>query len=106
MQSGGTTLVSWCFLQRKDMDGILDANNDVFADLPPSVARPFAWIKTTIGSFRVSEQIDYFRDLGWTVRPLLICRDVREAYASLRRKQYARNGTTAEDPPLRLRLRR
>ena len=23
LQSGGTTLISWCFLQRSDMDGIL-----------------------------------------------------------------------------------
>jgi hypothetical protein len=106
LQSGGTTLISWCFLQRTDMDGIFDANNDVFADIPTSIHSPFAWLKTTIGSFRLSEQIDYFEDLGWTVRPLLICRDVREAYASLRTKPYCRNGTTAEDPPLRLRFRR
>jgi hypothetical protein len=106
LQSGGTTLISWCFLQRADMDGILDANNDMLADIPPALGNPYAWIKTTIGSFRTSEQIAYFQDLGWTVRPLLVCRDVREAYASLRTKRYGRNGTTAEDPPLRLRFRR
>ena len=106
LQSGGTTLISWCFLQRADMDGILDANNDMLADIPPSLKTPYAWIKTTIGSFRTSEQVAYFQDLGWTVRPLLVCRDVREAYASLRTKRYGRNGTTAEDPPLRLRFRR
>jgi hypothetical protein len=88
------------------MDGILDANNDMFADLPRSLRSRFAWIKTTISSFRVHEQVDYLQDAGWTVRPLLICRDVREAYASLRTKRYGRNGITAEDPPLRLRLRR
>jgi hypothetical protein len=106
LQSGGTTLVSWCFLQRADMDGILDANNDMFADISPALKTPYAWIKTTIGSFRTSEQIAYFQDRGWTVRPLLVCRDVREAYASLRTKRYGSNGTTAEDPPLRLRCRR
>jgi hypothetical protein len=106
LQSGGTTLISWCFLQRADMDGILDANNDIFAEVPTSLPSPFAWIKTTIGSFRLAEQVEYFQDLGWTVRPLLVCRDVRESYASLRTKRYARNGTTAEDPPLRLRFRR
>jgi hypothetical protein len=106
LQSGGTTLISWCFLQRGDMDGILDANNDMFADISPALKSPYAWIKTTIGSFRTSEQIAYFQDLGWTVRPLLVCRDVRAAYASLRTKRYGINGTTAEDPPLRLRFRR
>ena len=106
LQSGGTTLISWCFLQRGDMDGILDANNDMFADISPALKSPHAWIKTTIGSFRTSEQIAYFQDLGWTVRPLLVCRDVRAAYASLRTKRYGSNGTTAEDPPLRLRFRR
>lgn len=106
LQSGGTTLISWCFLQRADMDGILDANNDMFADIPPALTSPYAWIKTTVGSFRTSEQIAYFQDLGWTVRPLLVCRDVRATYASLRTKRYGANGTTAEDPPLRLRFRR
>ncbi len=106
LQSGGTTLISWCFLQCADMDGILDANNDMLADISPALKSPHVWIKTTIGSFRTSEQIAYFQDLGWTVRPLLVCRDVREAYASLRTKRYGRNGTTAEDPPLRLRFRR
>lgn len=106
LQSGGTTLISWCFLQRPDMDGILDANNDIFAELPPAVAGPHTWLKTTISSFRLSEQIAHFQDLGWIVRPLLVCRDVRDAYASLRTKRYGINGTTAEDPPLRLRLRR
>ena len=28
LQSSGTTLVSWCFLQRADMNGALDADND------------------------------------------------------------------------------
>jgi hypothetical protein len=106
LQSSGTTLISWCFLQRADMDGILDANNDMFADIPLALASRYVWVKTTIGGFRASEQIAYFQDLGWVVRPILICRDVREAYASLRTKRYGSNGTTAEDPPLRLRFRR
>jgi hypothetical protein len=105
-QSSGSTLISWCFLQRRDMDGILDANNDELSDLTRAGAAPFVWVKTTISSFRLSEQIAHYQDLGWDVRPLLICRDVREVYASLRTKEYGRNGTTAEDPPLRLRLRR
>ena len=106
LQSSGSTLISWCFLQRGDTDGILDANNDEFANLALSGDVKFAWIKTTISSFRMSEQLAHYQDQGWTVRPLLICRDVREVYASLRTKEYGRNGTTAEDPPLRLRFRR
>jgi hypothetical protein len=106
LQSGGTTLISWCFLQRPDMDGILDANNDVFPDIPPALSSPNIWIKTTISSFRLCEQMAYYQDLGWQVRPLLVCRDLRAVYASLRTKKYGSNGTTAEDPPLRLRLRR
>src|SRR5688500_13338903 len=105
-QSSGSTLISWCFLQRRDMDGILDADNDIFAEIPQPLRAPLAWVKTTISSFRICEQIAYFHEAGWTVRPLLVCRDVREVYASLRTKPYGRNGTSAEDPPLRLRLRR
>ena len=105
-QSSGSTLISWCFLQRGDMDGVLDGNNDEFAELALPRNTKFAWVKTTISSFRLSEQIAHYQDLGWTVRPLLIVRDVREVYASLRTKEYGRNGTTAEDPPLRLRFRR
>jgi hypothetical protein len=106
LQSSGSTLISWCFLQRGDMDGMLDARTDLIAELPCSLKSPFAWLKTTISSFRLAEQKAHFEDLGWTVRPLLICRDVREVYASLRTKRYGSNGTTAEDPPLRLRFRR
>jgi hypothetical protein len=40
------------------------------------------------------------------VRPLLVLRDLRAVWASLCRKEYGRNGITAEDPPLRLRVRR
>lgn len=106
LQSSGSTLISWCFLQRRDMDGYLDANNDQLAEFGRLGDSAQVWLKTTISSFRLSEQIAHYQDFGWTVRPLLICRDVREVYASLRTKEYGRNSTTAEDPPLRMRLRR
>jgi hypothetical protein len=35
-----------------------------------------------------------------------VLRDLRTVWASLRNKPYGRNGITAEDPPLRLRVRR
>jgi hypothetical protein len=106
LQSSGTTLVSYCFLQRGDTDGVLDADNDLLPALDRQLARPFAWYKTTISSFRLSEIARHFRDAEWDVRTLLVLRDLRAVWASLRRKSYGRNGITAEDPPLRLRVRR
>jgi hypothetical protein len=106
MQSGGTTLVSYCFLQRRDTDGVLDADNDLLPALDPRLARPYAWYKTTISCFRLSEIAQHYRDAGWQVRTLLVVRDLRAVWASLRKKPYGRNGITAEDPPLRLRVRR
>lgn len=106
LQSSGTTLISYCFLQRGDTDGVLDADNDLLPALDPRLARPVAWYKTTISSFRLSEIAQYYRDAGWDVRTLLVLRDLRAVWASLRKKSYGRNGITAEDPPLRLRLRR
>ena len=106
LQSSGTTLVSYCFLQRADTDGVLDADNDLLPTLDPSLARPFAWYKTTISCFRMSEIAQHYRDAGWDVRTLLVLRDLRAVWASLRKKPYGRNGITAEDPPLRLRVRR
>lgn len=106
LQSGGTTLVSYCFLQRGDTDGVLDADNDLLPALDPRLARPIAWYKTTISSFRLAEIARHFRDAGWDARPLLVLRDLRAVWASLVRKEYGRNGITAEDPPLRLRVRR
>ncbi|HEV7819806.1 MAG TPA: sulfotransferase, partial [Burkholderiales bacterium] len=106
LQSSGTTLVSYCFLQRSDTDGVLDADNDLLPALDAQLARPFAWYKTTISSFRLSEIARHFRDAGWDVRTLLVLRDLRAVWASLRKKSYGRNGITAEDPPLRLRVRR
>jgi hypothetical protein len=106
MQSGGTTLVSYCFLQRGDTNGVLDADNDLLPAIDSELARPIAWYKTTICSFRLSEIAQHYRDAGWDVRTLLVLRDLRAVWASLRKKSYGRNGITAEDPPLRLRLRR
>jgi hypothetical protein len=106
LQSSGTTLVSYCFLQRADTNGVLDADNDLLPTIDPNLARPYAWYKTTISCFRQSEIAQYFRDAGWEVRTLLVLRDLRSVWASLRNKPYGRNGITAEDPPLRLRVRR
>jgi hypothetical protein len=106
LQSSGTTLVSYSFLQRADTNGVLDADNDLLPALDPNLAQPYAWYKTTISSFRLSEIAAYYHDAGWDVRTLLVLRDLRDVWASLRDKPYGRNGITAEDPPLRLRVRR
>ncbi len=60
----------------------------------------------TIGSFRCVDVAEIYRDMGWSVYPLLVVRDVRYSFASLLEKFYGTNGTTAEDPPLRMRMRR
>jgi hypothetical protein len=106
LQSGGTTLVSYCFMQRGDTHGVLDSEYDLLPALDPQLSRPIAWYKTTICCFRLSEIAQYYRDAGWQVRPLLVIRDLRAVWASLRNKAYGRNGITAEDPPLRMRIRR
>jgi hypothetical protein len=104
-QSSGSTLVSWCFLQRADMDGVLDARNDLLPELPP-IGAPNMWCKFTISSFRLLDVTRHFEDEGWTVRPILVARDLRAVLDSLITKPYGRNGVTAEEPPLRTRLRR
>ncbi len=106
LQSSGTTLISYCFLQRADTDGVLDAPTDLLPSLNAVGSLPFAWYKAKISCFRFVEIADYYRDAGWKIRPLLIVRDLRQVWASLRQKAYGCNGITAEDPPLRLRLRR
>ena len=106
LQSGGTTLISYCFLQRADVAGVLDWFHDRLPDLPPREGRANYWCKCTIASFRAREVIEYFQDQGYKVRAVLIVRDVRRAYDSLIGRTYGRNGTTAEDPPLRTRFRR
>lgn len=106
LQGSGSTLVSWCFLQRSDMDGVLDADNDLLPFLDPRLGNPHAWYKTNVGSFRMSELVRHYGDLGWDVYPLLVVRDLRDLWASLVGESFAANGITAEDPPLRMRLRR
>ena len=106
LQSSGSTLVSWCFLQRADMDGILDARFDHLPQMPHSLNAPLAWCKFTVACFRFSEVQRYLEDEGYVVHPLLVVRDVRAVFNSLIRKVYGRNGVTADDPPLRLRLER
>jgi hypothetical protein len=106
LQSGGTTLVSWCFLQRRDTNGVLDTPSDLIQPRFERVREPIVWVKQTVASFRWLDLCETYRDLGWEPEPLLIVRDVRAAYSSLIRKSYGVNGTTAEDPPLRMRFRR
>lgn len=88
------------------MDGVLDARFDHLPVVPPKLSAPLPWVKFTIACFRFNEVASYFEDEGWTVRPLLVVRDARSVFNSLIKKSYGRNGITADDPPLRLRLRR
>jgi hypothetical protein len=106
LQSGGTTLVSWCFLQRPDTTGILDMRHDCIQLPPARPSAPCVWMKMTIGAFRWLDVAEVYQDLGWRLQPLLVVRDVRATYASLVTKSYGFNGLTAEEPPLRTRLRR
>jgi len=106
LQSGGTTLVSWTFLQRRDTNGVLDTQNSIIHTTFDKVVDPIVWVKMTIGAFRWLDVRDVYRDLGWEAQPLLVVRDVRHVFCSLMRKDYGINGTTAEDPPLRMRMRR
>ena len=106
LQCSGSTLISWCFLQRHDMDGVLDGEYDLLPRLSPNLGKPLTWCKTTISSFRLTELKSHYEDEGWSVSPLLIVRDIRDTWASLQVKPYGVNGFTAEDPPLRLRFRR
>jgi hypothetical protein len=106
LQSGGTTLVSWCFLQRRDTNGVLDVPGDQIQPSFERVKEPIVWVKQTAASFRWLDVYETYRDLGWKPEPLLVVRDARAAYSSLMQKDYGCNGITAEDPPLRMRFRR
>lgn len=106
MQSGGTSLVSWCFLQRADTDGVFDMENSVIQTRFDAVRSRYLWVKMTVGSFRWLDVAGIYTDLGYDVKPLLVIRDPRFVYASLAGKDYGSNGTTAEDPPVRMRFRR
>jgi hypothetical protein len=106
LQSSGTTLISWCFLQRRDTNGVLDMTGDLIQPSFERVKEPILWAKQTVVSFRWLDLYETYRDLGWEPEPLLVVRDVRTAYSSLTKKTYGINGTTAEDPPLRMRFRR
>ena len=106
LQSGGSTIISYCFLQRSDLDGVLDWFHDRLPEIPDPQEHMKWWCKCTIASFRAVETIHYMTDAGWDIRPVMVVRDVRKAFDSLLTKSYGRNATTAEDPPLRTRFRR
>ena len=106
LQSGGTTLASWCFLQRRDTNGVLDMPHDEVQVRFDAVVEPVVWCKMTVGAFRWQDVHALYRDLGWDPEPLLVVRDVRAVFVSLMKKNYGFNGTTAEQPPLRVRFRR
>jgi hypothetical protein len=106
LQSCGSTVASWCFLQRHDMNGVLDGECDLLPHIDLNLGTPNTWYKTTISSFRLSELMCHYQDSGWRVHPLLVVRDVRNVWSSLLTKPYGVNGFSAEDPPLRMRFRR
>ena len=106
MQSSGSTLVSWCFLQRQDLDGVLDMDNAQIHQDFSRVTTDSVWLKMTIGSFRLAELAALFEAQGWEVRPLLIKRNLTSVVGSLRGKPYGFDGVTGEEPPLFIRLQR
>lgn len=106
MQSSGSTLVSMCFLQRSDLDGVYDLDNPFIQQDFSRVFTSTAWVKMTIGSFRLRELVDFYTAQGWLVRPLLIYRDPEDIIASLVEKWYGLDGCTGDDPPLFIRLAR
>lgn len=106
MQSSGSTLVSMCFLQRDDMDGIYDMDNPFIQQDFSRVFSSTVWVKMTIGSFRLRELIDLYTAQGWLVHPLLVYREPEEILASLITKWYGLDGCTGDDPPLFTRFTR
>lgn len=106
MQSSGSTLVSWCFLQRHDLDGIFDMENAlIHQDFSRVMTNP-AWLKMTIGSFSLTEMVSLYEAQGWVVKPLLVQRDLSSTYRSLRDKPYGFDGATGDEPPLFIRIQR
>lgn len=106
MQSSGSTLVSMCFLQRKDMDGVYDLDNPFIQQDFSRVFTSTVWVKMTIGSFRLLELVDFYTAQGWLVHPLLIYRNPEDIMVSLVEKWYGLDGCTGDDPPLFMRLAR
>lgn len=88
------------------MDGVYDMENSVIHTDFSLIKTEYTWVKMTVGSFRTTDVVSIYSDMGFEVKPMLVVRDVRFAFSSLIRKIYGINGNTAEDPPLRLRYRR
>ena len=105
-QSSGTSLISWCFLQHPEVDGYLDYQYDQLPRSFEKVCKKIIWYKQTDACFRASETQTFLEGEGFYVSPMLVVRDVRFVFSSLMTKWYGINGTTAEDPPLRIRLMR
>lgn len=106
MQSSGSTLVSWCFLQRADMNGVYDMDNASIQQDFSRVLTDVVWVKMTIGAFRLEEVASTYSSQGWNVLPILITRNLAEVLDSLQGKSYGVDGITGDDPPLLVRARR
>jgi len=106
MQSSGSTLVSCCFLQRQDLDGVYDMENSMIHQDFSRVSTNSVWVKMTIGSFRLAELAVLYQAQGWEVYPLFVQRDLQAVIRSLIGKEYGFNGATGDDPPLYIRVQR
>jgi hypothetical protein len=104
MQGGGTTFISWCFLQRSDTNGFLDMATDRIETVFDLVEEPYIWVKMTTSAFRWFEVAKFYESLGYSVQPCMVVRNPYSVYSSLTNKWYGIDGTTAEDPPIKIRF--
>ena len=106
LEQAGSNLVSRFFLRRGDMTGVLDVPSDRLLGVSPLPAQSRLWLGTTLTAFRPTELVQHYRDDGWQVCPLLVIRDVRRVWAEWLVTGVGPGGQTAQDPPLRMRMRR
>ena len=76
----GSTLVSMCFLQREDIDGVYDLDNPFIQQDFSHVFTSTVWVKMTIGAFRLRELAELSAAQGWSVRTLLVYRDLERSW--------------------------
>ena len=106
LQGSGSTLVSWCFMQHPELNGVLDMPFDYIQTDFSSVKERSLWVKMTVASFSWHDLAAVYRQIGYEVIPVLVVRNPYRVWHSLIKKSYGRNSITAEDPPIIIRFRR
>lgn len=106
LQSGGSSLLSYCICRHSKVQGVFDGFHDRLISVNFLEANSINFIKFTCASYSPSEVISYYESAGYAVSAVILTRSLDEVYQSLKTKPYGYSSVYSDFPPLFIRFLR